>query len=329
MEVWETVGRRGRTGGLVSALAIALALLAPAVSAETRPTGPLTPPSGAWFGAFPNADKSDGVRGGQAEILALETAIGRKLDVVNRFYTWWTPVPTALESWDVENGRIPMVSWGVRDTYVINSGAEDWWIRQQARRLRDLGSPFFLRFYWEMEADYRRSIVHSPADLIAAWRRVHRIFIEEGATNAVWVWCPTAWKFISKNPWPPNYYPGNAYVDWVAADGYNWYPARPGSRWRTFTEILKPWYDWAVTTGKPLMIAENGVQEDPAVPGRKATWLRDERAQMKTAFPMVQAILYFDTQIVKGGITYEWRIRSTTSSLNAFKEMGADPYFDP
>src|SRR5204863_5267335 len=131
----------------------------------------------------------------------------------------------------------------------------------------------FLRFFHEFDGDYRRPVVHSAADFIAAWRHVHDVFVAEGATNVAWVWCPTAWKFISRNPWPPHYYPGNRYVDWIAADGYNWYPARSGSTWRSFRAVFADFYAWASGKGKPIMVAENGVQEDPARRRRKANWI--------------------------------------------------------
>ena len=54
----------------------------------------------------------------------------------------------------------------------------------------------------------------------------------------VWVFCPNvdsvpgdAW-----NQWS-NYYPGDAYVDWMGFDGYNWGTVQTGSSWRTFASI--------------------------------------------------------------------------------------------
>jgi hypothetical protein len=276
----------------------------------------LAPVSGAWFGAFVNPNRND-PGGSKPEVLALETDLGRKLAITNRFYRWEVRIPTPLEQWDVANGRIPMISWGVNDTRVITSGSQDGWIRSQANRLEALGAPFFLRFYWEMDGDYRRSLVHSPAD----------IFVQEGATNAVWVWCPTSWKFVTRNPWPPAYYPGHAYVDWVAADGYNWNPAKPGSVWRSFTGIFQKFYDWAATTNKPIMIAEYAAQERS--PGEKAAWITNSRDVIKTRFPLIRAVVWFDTRITKGNLVFDWRIRTSAASFAAYKAMGGDPYFRP
>jgi len=317
-----TVGRAAlvATVGLFSVLVSSV----PAGQAAGRPIGPLSPPSGAWFGAMTNPDRTtpDGTR---AEVQALEANIGRQLDIDHRFYAYNEAIPTADESWDVASGRIPMVTWGASDTIALRNGSQDPWLRAQARRLRDFGHPIFLRFYHEMDGDYRKPIVHTPADFVAAWRHVHDLFAAEGADNVVWVWCTTAWKWQISDP--SVYYPGAAYVDWVAADGYNWYPAKPGSKWRTFKQVFQRFYTWSLTTGKPVMAAEYGVIED--TPGRKAQWLRDVAATVKTDMTAFQAIVYFDTTIAKGGVTYDWRLRSTPGALSAWATLGADPYLNP
>ena len=156
---------------------------------------------------------------------------------------------------------------------------------------------------------------------------MHTIFVQQGATNAVWVWCPTAWKFIAQNPWPPIFYPGDEYVDWVAADGYNWAPNKPGAQYRTFAQTFQAFYDWAATTGKPIMLAEVGTVENN--PGDKAAWITGARDVLKTSFAMVQAFVYFDTRVANNGITYDWRANTSPSSYDAFKAMAADPYFNP
>jgi Glycosyl hydrolase family 26 len=313
------------------ALLVATALLAlPGIStAAARPIGPLSPPSGAWFGGSVNQDRNDGVNGGMAEINARESFLGRRYDIINRFYAFNTPIPTSLESWDATMGRIPMVTWGAgSDTLDLANGVNDTWLRQQADRFAAFGTPIFLRFYHEADGAYQSGAVHSAAAYIQAWRHVHDIFIQEGATNVVWIWCPTSWSFVTGSPWPPNYYPGDAYVDWIATDGYNWFP-KPGTKWRTWSQIFQPFYDWAQTMSKPIMIAENGVMEDPAIAGRKAAWITDSQQLLKTQYPLIQAILYFDTQVTKSGFTFTWPVDTTQSSYNAYKAMANDPYFNP
>ncbi len=196
----------------------------------------------------------------------------------------------------------------------------------QANRFAAFGSPIFLRFFHEMDGDYRRTYVHSAQDFIAAWRHVHDIFVQHGATNVVWIWCPTAWKFTTGSS-AQTYYPGAAYVDWIAADGYSWYPVTGG--WRTWTQIFQPFYNWASTMNKPIMIAENGALEDPAMPNRKASWIADSQTVMKTTYPLIQAVVYFDIVGNLNGTALRWPVDSSQASYNAYRTMGADPYFNP
>jgi hypothetical protein len=312
----------------VSVLA-ALVTLPGLATAADRHIGPLSPPSGAWFGGSVNQNRNDGVNGGMAEINDRESFLGRRYDIINRFYAFNVSAPTSLEAWDVTMGRIPMVTWGAgSDTLDLANGVNDAWLRQQADRFAAFGSPIFLRFYHEPDGGYQSANVHSAAAYVQAWRHVHDIFLQQGATNVVWIWCPTSWSYVTGSPWPPTYYPGDSYVDWIASDGYNWFP-KPGTNWRSWTQIFQPFYDWAATMTKPIMIAENGVMEDPAVAGRKAAWIADSQQRLKTQFPLIQAVLYFDTQVTKSGFTFTWPVDTTQSSYNAYRTMANDPYFMP
>src|SRR5438105_15657730 len=79
--------------------------------------------------------------------------------------------------------------------------------------------PVFIEWFPDMDTS---SLAVSPASFVSAWRHVHDIFAARGATNAVWVWCPSAPGFASSTA--QAYYPGDTYVDWACADGYNWAP---------------------------------------------------------------------------------------------------------
>lgn len=66
--------------------------------------------------------------------------------------------------------------------------------------------------------------LNTPATFIKAWRRVHTIFAQEGATNVIWSWDPshqyqevTPTKIASP---AKKWYPGAKYVDWIGLDGY-------------------------------------------------------------------------------------------------------------
>jgi beta-mannanase len=163
-----------------------------------------------------------------------------------------------------------------------------------------------------MDGARNRHYAGSPASFIAAWKRIHTIFDRAGVTNVSWVWCPNAWGFATGDA--QKFYPGDAYVDWLCADGYNWAPGRGGDQWRSFEWAFQPFYDWASERAKPLMIGEFGVQERK--PGEKAQWLRDAATTLQTKFTDIKAVVYFDVKK-----KYNWRLSTSASSQHAFKAL--------
>jgi beta-mannanase len=322
-------------GQRFSALATALvvcALAGAGTATASERTTQLTPPTvGAWFGAL--VQKRTESNHYEA-VLAFEKEIGRKL-AIDHHYHAWDALTLGEETKDVAAGRIPMVSWpsgswpaGV-DAKAIASGSQDAIIKAAADRFKTFGAPIFLRFAYEMDQDPTSGRhIGEPADFIAAWKRVHNIFVRRGATNVVWVWCAVSHNFA--NGRAQSYYPGAAYVDWVAADGWSFWPVRdtPKGTWRSLKEIFSSFYAWGSTTGKPLMIAATGVQEDPSQPTRKAQWFAEATAWLKTA-PAIKAFVYWHGILVtQFGPALFWA-DSTPISLAAYSKMGADPYFNP
>ncbi len=279
------------------------------------------PPTGkAYFGSYSPPASDWTKQSQQNEYLRLESQIGRTLDITHYFYQWKDVFPTWREPWHLSSGRIPMISWAGWYTNQIISGSQDAIIRARADGVKALGQPVFVRWLWEMDGTWTQNYVQSPSNFIAAWRRIHSIFRTRGATNAAFVWCPNAWGWM--NGQATKYYPGDQYVDWVCADGYNWNPGKPNTVWRDFAWIFKPFYDWAVARGKPIMVGEYGVQERAS--GEKGGWIAKARNDIKALFPSLDAVVYYDELRL-----YDWRLDTSTSSMTAFAQMAQDPYFNP
>ena len=297
-----------------------------ASTTAARPTGPLVPPNGALLGAFVS---TTGTGWSADDVVAREAQVGRRLDIDHRFQNWTTPFPTLADGWDVQNGRIPMVTWQPNTTNLdaINGGAFDDLIRARAHDVATFAHPMFLRFAHEMNANwYPWDGPHNnspgthdgPAKYVAAWHHIHNLFAAGGATNAVWVWCPNR-SSVPNARWnaAANYYPGDSYVDWVCVDGYN----RTATSWRQFRALLST-FSTTYAARKPIMIGETASVEGTTA-GRKAAWIDDARNAMKAEFPSVAAFVWFDTQ--KRG--FDWRIDSSPSSMAAFQALAFDPYF--
>jgi len=290
-------------------------LLAQTTAADA---GVRVPHRGAYLGAWVKP-KDWSVTGFEGSVTALQRRIGHKLDVVQTYYTWRESFPTDRERWEIRHHQIPLMSWNGTDTWAIANGRYDALIRSRADAVRRLGHAVFIRWNWEMDRGGRD--IGSPASYIAAWRHIVRIFRARGATNASFVWCPTAWGFTSGVA--QRYWPGRRYVNWTCADGYNWYPGRHRSSWTSFRGIFRSFYRWGRTVHRPMIVGEVGVQEDHARAGRKAAWIRRARRTLKHRYRAIKAVVYFNADRV-----YDWRVGSSRSSLHAFGRMADDPYFN-
>lgn len=340
-----TVSRRRRRAvqllgllGAVSMTAVAVALIfsiyaprrvtgpvLPSPPAVTTPTpttvdggGPLPPPpKGVWLGAWVQPT----VPGPFAQmnaVTAFEARLGRTLAIDNRYYPWSAPFRGTAERWDITHGRIPMISWGSTNPQLVASGAVDQQIISHALVIRSLPGPVFLRFAWEMDA---RPKQWDPAAFIAAWRHVHDVFAREGVHNVSWVWCPTSGSFLSGRA--QQFYPGGQYVDWIGADGY---AAMGNAPYRSVQQIFGAFYQFGTAERKPMVIGEFGVQERGL--NARAQWIDSFGQALSRDFPLIRAVVYFDSNKVEHGQVHDWRLTSSPNALTAFSRLAHSPYFN-
>jgi plastocyanin len=303
---------------------IGIALMAPIVTAP-RPVDAATsifPASGALFGAHVQPDPHTGPDRRSA-LENFETLVGRKMAIERVYYLWNQTWPTADDEWTRDAGRIPYISWNAHRTdgslaswADIAAGTYDSTIQARAADLIAFGAPVIFSFHHEPEEG-------DPTEFIAAYRHIHDVFEAANVTNVTYAWTMTASSF--RNGTAPSYYPGDDVVDAVAADGYNWYgcPGRAHDPWRSFTNIFGAFHAFGQQHGKRMIVAEWGGHEDPAVAGRKATWIDQASTQVKL-WPDIAGILYYDAD---NGCD-RW-VDSSASSLASFRAMAADPYFNP
>jgi hypothetical protein len=220
-----------------------------------------------------------------------------------------------------------MISWGGAASSEVNSGADDAVIRARATAVQSFREPLFIRWFRGMASPTQASLAGTAQDFVAAWHRVRRIFREEQADNAVWVWCPDATDFASGAA--AAFYPGDDDVDWTCAEGFAYrHPATPHSTdIQTFEEIFTPFYVWAKNHPKGRLIGEYGVEE--GAPGEKAGWVDAAGEALKTHMSGIAAVVYDSATSHDDGVTHDWRMDSSTSALSAFRAMGSDSWFNP
>jgi beta-mannanase len=162
---------------------------------------------------------------------------------------------------------------------------------------------------------------NTAADYLAAWKHVHAIFDEVGATNATWVWCP----FVNPNGSaniadPAAFYPGDEYVDWTCLDGYNWGTnTTPKRNWHSFEFWFGSTYDRLrqIAPAKPMLVGETGSSE---FGGSKAQWLSEMFAALPTRFPALRGLIYFDVIDAE----HDWPIETSPEAQAAFAAGIAD-----
>jgi len=248
--------------------------------------GALLPPSGTlYFGAF--VDPSGLEHGSTAtSVASFESQLGRKLAIDDQYLTFGSRFGTNGEIADFANGRIPMYSWNCGPpNAAIAAGAYDDTLRSEAVAVKTFAWPVFVRYMWDPDlpsTQLDRTPCYDPAtdnadktfsatQFVAAWQRIHTIFAQEGAVNAVWLWSISS---VGKNS--VAYYPGDAYVDWTGMDAYDF---TSGS----FSQTFAPAYASLAGFSKPIMVSETG-----AAAAVQPAFFAGAAQTLKTTFPLVR-----------------------------------------
>ncbi len=226
-------------------------------------------------------------------------------------------------------GAVPFLSWSSASTSSrdpvhqpafrlsrIIGGTYDTYIREFAEAAADWGRPFFLRFDWEMNGfwfPWNEGVNgNQSGEFVAAWRHVHEIFVQAGATNATWVWCPNI-ALAKRLKTFRQLYPGNAYVNWTCLDGFNWGDTRNSAGWMSFNKVFHSSYRTLVRLAphKPMLIGETASEERG---GSKASWIRNTLNVVPSRYRKVRGLIWFDEKW-EG---MDWPIESSRSSRHAF-----------
>ncbi len=307
-------------------LMVAVVAPPPAGAAGGPSSAPLAPADGALFGAAVAPGPRDAP---YQPVLDLEGKLGRRLAVDRYDRPFGTAFPDGREQWDIAAGRIPMIAWGPVATGEVNRGSWDTQIRLRARGIRSLGQPVLINWFGDPANAHNAPVAGDASQYGAAWRRIRRIFTEEDARNAIWVWCADAGDFASGTA--EAWYPGDESVDWTCADGYNpRNPARPDSAARSFEDLFAPFHDWGAGHDKPMMVGRYGTVED--APGDKPAWVDAARHSLEDRLSGIDAVVYDSTLApapTSEGAGDDWRMDSSDESMAAFAAMGSDPWFKP
>ena len=255
-------------------------------------------------------------RNGETPVQAftkLEASAGRKLALVRVYKHWDESLTNSVDTWARDGGRTLVLSVAPRR----KDGTKILWrdigaapagsalhndVVRWAQSLKAYGAPVYFIFHHEPDLS-GNTAYGTPADFVAAWRKVITTLRAQGVPGARYVWTTTAYGFERPDSDPlaaKHFYPGDDVVDEIGGDGYNFNGCSaktPGS-WRSFASVFEPMRRFGQAhPAKGLFAPEFGTVEDPAVPGRKGQWLADARATLKSpGWGQFKAVLYWHNE---------------------------------
>jgi beta-mannanase len=266
----------------------------------------------------------------QKDIREFETNYGKKPFLVMIFADWGNFIDKNVIR-DVYSENcilfITLEPWKAYEKQPIDyenllKGGDDSYIKDFAKRLKDIKKPVFIRFAHEMNGNwYPWSGTKIGAEkYIAMYRRVKDIFDDIGADNAKWVFSVNREDVPSDaNNHFMRYYPGDEYVDYVGIDGYNWGNTQTWSKWMTFKEIFSKNYEEIITkTNKPVMISEFSSATSG---GDKKIWIKEAMIDIKK-WNRIKAFVLFNVNKEA-----DWSFPAGKGPAKEFKSQLGDPYF--
>jgi hypothetical protein len=230
-----------------------------------------------YFGAFTEGQGTP-VQGATA----LGTKVGKRPNIIKGFFNWGDAFDPnwARSIWNAQ--AIPQFELEARNDDPANmkisvrgiaNGEQDAYIVSLAQAIRKTNIPVIFSPFHEFNGDWYQwgycsrpnaptpagacYFKTTPSQFKRAWIRMHNIFKQQGATNAIWLWQANQTGARPEVRLKP-FYPGNAYVDWTGIVGYyyhknNWFSTFKTLFEPTIKEIKK-------FSKKPIIIPEMGME---------------------------------------------------------------------
>ena len=239
------------------------------------------------------------------------------------YFIDWTESfsPTTVQD-AYTDGALPVISWQPFDgdasqldqpdysLSTIIDGDHDPYITEFAEAVKAARVPIAIRFAHEMNGNWypwsEGVNGNQPGQYAEAWRHVYDIFTAVGADNVIWVWSPNILRGTAGRN-VEDYYPGDAYVDWIGLTGY---AVTESTAAQVFDPTLAEIRSF---TQKKILITETGAQpgpeKDPWV-GNFFSWLQQQ--------PDVIGFIWFDYYEDQGAGA-DWTFASDPVSLAEFQ----------
>jgi hypothetical protein len=197
-----------------------------------------------------------------------------------------------------------------------------------ADTIKARGGNILLAYQHEPEVSAKTNL-GGPEDFKAAYRKVISIFRQRGVTNVTYTWQMTAWAFRAPSTdrqYAAKWYPGDAYVDVVGADAYNWNTCGPSlGRWVELSTLTSPVVSFAKAHGKKAALPEFASNNS----GNRAAWLDNAHTYLKANDPMIVAAFYFNRGPTNpANMDCDWALH-TSAEYAAYDRIASDTVFRP
>jgi hypothetical protein len=320
-------------------LAISFALVLPAVQASAKPVPAQSATAGVTGGAL---------FGGTYPLVSEQGNLGRKLSIVRIYYMIGQKFTTPHIKLLMSHGTTVLASldvpFGHGITYAsIAAGRQDKqisaWLTQVEQNAVTYHIPaVYVTFEHEANAP-PNSVNGTPAEFVKAWDHMHSLatkaHLNVGSGGRLrWALILEHLAYFPKNLRPkwsyrlgfaPDYWPGNANVDVVAADGYN----RGGCRNHRGTTPSQPaitpgsLFDPVLTFakahgGKPVFLAEWASAFFSGAPAFQPNFINAMKSYV-LANPRIEAALYWDDH---GYFVCSFAVNGHSKSVSALAAMG-------
>ncbi len=264
---------------------------------------------------------------GSAYSLSSLTALENTLGVTFTAAMWYQDWSAAFDPTPANNfhatGHIPELTWepqisGTGISYdAVNAGSYDSYLTSFGQAVAALGYPIRLSLAPEMNTDWTPwgigSQGNNATNFKSFYQHVVQKFRDAGASNVSWVWSPNVTPSNAASLYGSysNIYPGDAYVDYMGLDGYNWGTTQSWSVWQSFAQVFQSSYQQLLgVSGKNILIMEIASAE---AGGNKAAWITDMFTQLQSGYSRIQGFTWFDINKET-----DWRINSSPASQTAF-----------
>lgn len=277
----------------------------------------------------------------KTQVLTHEAALGRRLNGLRIYYNWDSPLTNSYSTWARDTGHTLFVSIRSQrrngtvvpynDIIAAQPGDPLYAdMLRQAEEIKTFGEKIYIIYNHEPEAS-QANPMGSPSEFAAAWRKLVSVYREAGVTNAEYVLTMTAWGFKRKDGRNVRYYyPGDDYVDHIAADGYNWYRCRKSTgKWTELSQIVEAQRAFGTEhPDKGLMLMEWSSTEDVDQPGRKAEWIANA-ADLFTqpGYEQYNAVLQWGGRNFSGNLACGFDYTTSESATQAFVDMASHPAY--